>query len=168
MKEVMRSFMFAAILVLLQVQDAKPEDVLDSSTEVLNYFFELFSDARFGSDYIESAGWILRSERGYRLHKWPKSLEKSIQRFNGLPVGAAALAHTHPNSDIQNPSNQDVSTAKTIKIPVYTICRSGIWKILPDGTIVKIKPLNWFKEMKKAKKESEANQKIAEKNTIRD
>jgi hypothetical protein len=159
MKEVMRGLVFATILLFLHVQNAKTEDELDTSPEVLNYSFELFSDAAFGYDPDEAAGWILQSQIGYSLHKWPKSKEKSVQRFNGLPVAAVALLHTHPTKDIQKPSDQDVSIAREIKIPVYTICRAGIWKINPDGVIVKIQPLNWFKEMK-AKKKAEENSKI--------
>jgi hypothetical protein len=159
MKEVMRGLVFATILLFLHVQNAKTEENFDSSPEILNYFFELFSDAAFGYDPDEAAGWILQSPIGYSLYKWPKSKEKSVQRFNGLPVGAVALAHTHPTKDIQKPSDQDVSIAREIKIPVYTICRAGIWKINPDGVIVKIQPLNWFKEMK-AKKKAEENSKI--------
>ena len=156
MKGLRSVLVFATILLFTQVQNAKTEDELDNSPEVLSYFFELFSDVNFGNNFNESAGWILRREQGYRLHKWSKSNEQSIQRFNGLPVGAVALAHTHPTRDIQRPSNQDVSIAKQTKIPVYTICKMGIWKSMPDGTTIKIKPRNWFKEMK-AKKELEEN-----------
>jgi hypothetical protein len=159
MKEVMRGLVFATILLFINAQTAKTEDELDTSPEVLNYSFELFSDAAFGYDSDEAAGWILGSRIGYSLYKWPKSKEKSVQRFNGLPVDAVALLHTHPTKDIQKPSDQDVSIAREIKIPVYTICRAGIWKINPDGVIVKIQPLNWFKEMK-AKKKAEENSKI--------
>ena len=76
-----------------------------------------------------------------------------MQEWNrGLPSGALALAHTHPTRDIQKPSKHDIALAKRINIPVYTICRGGIWKATPGGAIIKILPLNWFKEMKANKR----------------
>jgi hypothetical protein len=37
--------------------------------------------------------------------------------------GVVAIAHTHPTSDIQKPSDKDLALAKAIKLPIYTLCR---------------------------------------------
>lgn len=153
MKEVTRHLLIMSFIMLAGIQIAGTEEDLDNSSEVKNYFYELFSNVGFGYDSTEAAGWILRREKGYRLVKWAFSDEKSMQVWNrGLPSGAVALAHTHPNKDIQRPSKHDIALAKRINIPVYTICRGGVWKATPDGVITKILPLNWFKEMKANKR----------------
>jgi len=85
----------------------------------------------------------------YFLQKWPRTQEKYMRMWHGLiPRGVVGIAHTHATSDIQKPSKADISLAKRLHLPVYVICMAGIWKVDEEGTVTKIKPLNWFKEMK--------------------
>jgi hypothetical protein len=155
MREVMRNTLTAILLLFSGFQIAETAEELDSSSEVLKLFFQLFDDVSFGYDQTEAAGWILFINDEYFLEKWPRVNEEYMQIWTGpIPGGAVAIAHTHPTSDIQKPSEADIALAKRINLPVYTICRSGIFKANKDGVVVKIKPLNWFKELKaKAKVE---------------
>ena len=134
---------------------AETEEDLDSSAEVLKLFFELFNDVGLGYDQTEAAGWIIFVNGEYFLQKWPRANEKYMQVWSQpIPDKAVAIAHTHPTSDIQKPSDADIKLAERLKIPVYTICRAGIWKAHSDGLVKKTNPLNWFKELKaKAREE---------------
>ncbi|HSE39537.1 MAG TPA: hypothetical protein VLH08_02125 [Acidobacteriota bacterium] len=157
MKEVTR-IVLVLFLLSLGTQNAGTEENFDTSEQVLDHFFELFSDSAFGYEQTESAGWIIQWNEQYILSKWPKMDEKYKQVWNQLiPEGVVAIAHTHPTSDIQKPSDKDVALAKAIKLPVYTICKAGIFKASPDGAITRIQPRDWFKPLKEKQKLAESN-----------
>jgi proteasome lid subunit RPN8/RPN11 len=157
MREVICSAITVFSLLFSGLQIEATEE-LDSSPEVLNFFYQLFDDSAFGYDQTEEAGWIIAINGEYFLQKWPRRGEEYMQVWNAsAPPHVVAIAHTHATSDIQKPSENDIALAKRIDLPVYTICRAGIWKADGEGVVVKIKPVNWFKEMKaKARAEKES------------
>lgn len=166
MNERIRNVLFF-FLLFVGTQNAKTEETMDTSELVLDHFFELFSDAAFGYEQSESAGWIVQWNEHYILSKWPKMDQKRKHVWSQIvPDGVIAVAHTHPTRDIQKPSDQDISLAKTIKLPVYTICKGGIFKTDADGLITQIQPKDWYKPLKTQKlAESERNkQEITEQN----
>jgi hypothetical protein len=159
MREVMRCTVTAILLLFAGFLIAETEEEMDSSSEVLKLFYQLYDDSSFGYDQTEEAGWILFINGEYFLQKWPESEAKYMQIWTGpAPLGTVAIAHTHPTSDIQKPSDKDIALAKRIDIPVYTICRAGIFKADKKGIVTKIKPLNWFKEIRSKLKAEKANQ----------
>jgi hypothetical protein len=160
MREVICRAITVLILLFPGLQIAAAQEEMDSSSEVLEFFYELFEDVAFGYDQIEAAGWIMLIDGEYFFQKWPRSDEKYLQRWTfTVPNGVVAIAHTHATSDIQKPSDHDIALAKKIDLPIYTICRAGIWKADEKGIVTKIKPANWFKEMKAKAREEKARQK---------
>jgi hypothetical protein len=84
------------------------------------------------------------------MMKWEKIKEKKKQVWNfPIPSGAIAIAHTHPTIRAEKPSLDDVSTAKKIKLPIYTISYRGIWKVTPDGVVTQTQNYKWRKEIKR-------------------
>jgi hypothetical protein len=76
-------------------------------------------------------------------------MQKNYKQVWNLPIpsGALAIAHTHPITESGRPSSQDISTAKRIKLTIYTISRGGIWKVTPNGSIIRIRGQIGYKQM---------------------
>src|SRR5262245_55236330 len=135
MKEVLRSTIIV-LLLFSGLQIAAAQEDIDSSSDVLQFFYELFDDVAFGYDKIEAAGWIMLINDEYCLQKWPRSDEKYMQKWSfQMPRGVVAIAHTHATGDIQKPSDHDIALAKELDLPVYTICRAGIFKADTKGVV---------------------------------
>lgn len=152
MKEVARHIVLLSFLIFFGAQSTWTEDAIQElyfSPDVQNYFYLLFYQSGFGYDLTECAAWIIRDNESYSWRKWAPIKEKYKGVWNGpIPSGAIAIAHTHPANDIAQPSKNDISTAKKIRLPIYTISIGGIWKVTPDGAVYRIKGFNWHKEIK--------------------
>ncbi len=130
---------------------------LDTS-DALPFFYELWRDSAFGKDpnRTERAGWILRNSNGEPEYlKWPTTAARSSESWEGpIPQNTIALAHTHPATKDPKPSAGDRLLSKNIRVAVYTISEKGIWKVTPDGIVVKEADFDWHKNAKEyAKKE---------------
>jgi hypothetical protein len=121
---------------------------LYNSPEVQNYYYQFFYESNFGNKLTECAAWIIHANDGYSLVKWPtiKQIYKQVWTLP-IPSGAVAIAHTHPTIDSEKPSKTDALTAKKLNLPIYTISRSGVWKVTPSGFITRVKNRNWRKKI---------------------
>jgi proteasome lid subunit RPN8/RPN11 len=88
---------------------------------------------------------ILRCEAGFSYYKEPlhQPDQDAVSRDNHLTQHDAknvvALVHTHPNDRQQDPSPDDIASAKKLGKPVYVISRSGLFVARPsDGQVVKV------------------------------
>ncbi|HSE41848.1 MAG TPA: hypothetical protein VLH08_13880 [Acidobacteriota bacterium] len=113
-------------------------------------FYELWKDSLFGRepDRIERAAWIqYDSQAGFEFVNWALTTEKqSITWDNTIPENVIAAVHTHPPTVDPKPSKGDALVAARLKIPIYTISRKGIWKVLPDGQVIQEAKRHWQKE----------------------
>jgi hypothetical protein len=55
------------------------------------------------------------------------------------PKDLIAIIHCHPDAAYPKPSDDDIQTAKTLHVPVFTISRNTIWMTTPDGTSHEVK-----------------------------
>lgn len=60
------------------------------------------------------------------------------------PPDAMLLLHTHPNVDQDDPSSNDIASAKQWKRPVYVMSRSGLYMIDAKGKTYHEKDFNWL------------------------
>lgn len=108
--------------------------------------YRLWAAADFGSTPRECAAWIVRDDsEGLRWVSWPNGRQFLSAKWKGaFPPGAVAIVHTHPATVDPRPSGQDVETARQVGVPIYTVSRSGIWKAVPDGSIVSVDDSRWW------------------------
>jgi len=108
--------------------------------------YHLWEAARFGQEMSERAAWVLKDDAGrLRWLAWPAEYQYRRAQWEGpVPARAVAIAHTHPTAGDPKPSEQDVETARRLGVPVYTVSRSGIWKAMPDGSIVPVRDSDWW------------------------
>lgn len=53
-------------------------------------------------------------------------------------VDDLAIFHTHPNSSLDKPSQNDVAAAKKIGKVIYVSSRTGLWKVDASGKVTQI------------------------------
>ena len=96
----------------------------------------------------ERAVWIvLNSEGQYEAIDWLHTPQSRITIWSdALPDRLVAQAHTHGDHLEPKPSSQDVSTARTLGIPVLTLTRKGIWKASPNGSVTQEVGRGWYKK----------------------
>jgi len=117
--------------------------------------FDLFCDLWKASCFVKSslnserAAWIQYDiNNGYKFLWWPEPSTKTLEYVPSVtwkgkvPSNVIALAHTHPKNP--KPSEKDISVAKRLKISIYAISRSAIWKVNPDGKLNMIAAQNWY------------------------
>jgi len=94
----------------------------------------------------ERAAWVLDGDAaGTRWLAWPDGRRYLRARWDGpVPANAVAIVHTHPAMVDPKPSEQDIDTARRLGVPVYTVSRSGIWKAIPDGSVVPVDHSRWW------------------------
>jgi len=108
--------------------------------------YRLWEAAGFGHENSERAAWILKDSAGrLRWLDWPDGRRYLRALWEGpVPADAVAIAHTHPAVVNPKPSEQDIETARRLRLPVYTVSRSGIWKAVPDGSVVAVDDAFWW------------------------
>ncbi len=113
--------------------------VLDwlSSAPVRSALERLLERAQYGASPYESAAWLVRTPSGVAVEAWDFTREFHRACWHGgVPHGALAIVHTHPNRVDPRPSPADVALAQRLGIPVYALTREGLWAAHADGTIV--------------------------------
>lgn len=117
---------------------------------IFNLFYDLWKASRFVkvSLSFERAAWIqYDAKNGYEFLWWPEPSTMTLEyvpsvRWKGkVPSNVIALAHTHRKNP--KPSQKDTLVAKKLNIPIYTISRSGIWKVAADGTLTMVANQHW-------------------------
>lgn len=107
--------------------------------------YRLWEAADFGYTPRERAAWVVPDAEGVRWVSWPNGRQFLTARWTGpAPRGAVAIVHTHPAMVDPRPSEHDIETARRLGVPVYTVSRSGIWKALPDRSIVPVEDSSWW------------------------
>jgi len=108
--------------------------------------YRLWAAADFGHTPGERAAWVVPdASEGLRWVNWPDGRRFLTAHWKGpVPPGAVAIVHTHPAVVDPKPSAQDVNTARGLGLPVYTVSRSGIWKVVPGGSIVAVDDRRWW------------------------
>lgn len=118
--------------------------------KIFNLFFDLWKASSFEkvSLSFERAAWIQYDpQEGYQFLWWPEpstmtlKYVPSITWKGNVPSKVIGLAHTHSKNP--KPSQKDILVAKKLKISIYTISRSGIWKVDADGTLTMMANQHW-------------------------
>jgi hypothetical protein len=121
--------------------------------KMLIQFCEIWRASLHGREpeRIERAAWITqRSETELEFVNWGLTTEKqAITWEKAIPKNIIAAVHTHPPTVDPKPSKGDALVAARLNIPIYTISRKGIWKVLPDGRIIQEAKRQWQKEADK-------------------
>jgi hypothetical protein len=122
---------------------AAHERVLEA--ELRDEAFRLWQASGFGADRTERAAWVVRAPAGVAWRDWPWDRRYEQTRWLGpTPAGAVAIVHTHPAVVDPRPSVTDRATAGSLGVAVYTISRSGIWKVGPDGLVTRVGDERWW------------------------
>jgi hypothetical protein len=108
--------------------------------------YRLWAAADYGYTPRERAAWVVPDDAGgVRWVSWPNGRRFLAAQWNGpIPSRAVAIVHTHPSMVDPKPSEQDIETARRLGVPVYTVSRSGIWKAVPDGSVVSVETSLWW------------------------
>jgi hypothetical protein len=97
--------------------------------EVVAVLWQMFGDAGFGFKHTEEAAFVVgNGADGFVVVRWPSGGEPDSARWMGpIPDGVVAIVHTHPNWQ-PLPSNIDIRTARSSRLPVYVVTRNEISK----------------------------------------
>jgi hypothetical protein len=107
--------------------------------------FRLWELAGYGYDRSEHAAWVVAGAGGPAWRAWPWDRRYLQSRWAGpTPPGAIAIVHTHPAVVDPQPSFQDGATARRLGLAVYTVSRSGIWKVEPGGAVTRVRDEHWW------------------------
>lgn len=108
--------------------------------------YRLWEEAGFGREASERAAWVLAADASHvRWQAWPNGHRYLRARWTGpVPVDAVAIVHTHPAVVDPKPSPKDVETARRLRMPVYAVSRTGIWKADPNGLVVAVDDARWW------------------------
>lgn len=114
--------------------------------------FRLWEAGSFGLDRSERAAWVVDGPAGLAWRTWPWDRRYLQSRYLGpTPAGAIAIVHTHPTVVDPRPSLTDQATAVRLRIAVYTVSRSGIWRVEPDGAVTRVGDERWWAGCKAGK-----------------
>lgn len=108
--------------------------------------YRLWQAAGFGHESTEVAAWVLVDDAGHvSWLMWPDERKYLRAHWEGpRPADVVAIVHTHPAAVDPKPSLKDVETAQELGVPVYTVSRIGIWKAVPDGSIISVGDARWW------------------------
>jgi hypothetical protein len=121
--------------------------------KIIHFFSDLWNASRLVKVSLnaERAAWIQYDVKtGYEFLWWPEPSTKTVEYVpsitwkGNVPSNVIALAHTHPKNP--KPSQKDISIAKRLKISIYAISRSAIWKVTPDGKLSMIADRDWHEQ----------------------
>ena len=120
-----------------------PREVLEASLRAPA--FRLWELAGYGNDRSEHAAWVVAGSGGLAWRAWPSDGRYLQSRWTGpTPANAIAIVHTHPATVNPLPSVQDRETAAQLGLAVYTVSRSGIWKVEPGGAVTRVRDEHWW------------------------
>ena len=126
-----------------QLRPAGPREVLEAGLRAPA--FRLWELAGYGNDQSEHAAWVVAGSGGLAWRAWPSDRRYLQARWAGpTPAGAIAIVHTHPAAVNPLPSPQDRTTADRLGLAVYTVSRSGIWKVEPGGAVTRVRDERWW------------------------
>lgn len=116
---------FIVLVALLGSTIAVADPAIDARTITLSW--ELLRGARYGYAKIEHSAFLVVDAHGeLQLVKWDgEATRMSATHRGGIPAGAVAILHTHPNS-LPDPSSGDHALARKLKMPVYVLTRHSI------------------------------------------
>lgn len=120
--------------------------------ESLNEFYKLWSDSWFGKDPTrEKSAWMIQNSKGdLAWVRWPATRKWKRETWKGIvPANLIAQVHTHPLNTDPRPSYKDVVFSRNVKTTLYTVSRKGIWKVIPNGTIIEVAGSNWHNDFRK-------------------
>ena len=142
--------MVSVCLFVSQVGYSEDPDVRECN--IVEGFYKLWEKSFFGREpnRIEAAAWVVNGSPGrYEFVFWETTpeREKNTWRNGEIPAQTVAIAHTHPQKVDPKPSSHDVSLARRLNLPIYTISRKGIWKVPPAGTIQQEASPHWHKAL---------------------
>jgi hypothetical protein len=122
---------------------AGPREVLETGLRAPA--FRLWELAGYGNDLSEHAAWVIAGSGGPAWRAWPSDRRYLQARWTGpTPADAIAIVHTHPAAVNPLPSPQDRATAAQLGLTVYTVSRSGIWKVEPGGAVTRVRDEHWW------------------------
>lgn len=113
---------------------------------VTKEFLKAWNYSHNGVDNIEAVVLIFRKIDGsYFANSLGRTNESSKFRFKWDPA-AIAIAHTHPTSIDPKPSKADMELSDRLRIPIFTMTRSGMYMYNPSAKqTFKIKDaLDWL------------------------
>jgi len=117
--------MWMMLIIAMQIELAHHPDAQ-------RLFWSLVQDAHYGFAETEEAAFVVLSQTGLALVRWPVSGRRREARWSGAhPRGTIAIVHTHPNR-IPYPSTIDKRTARQRNVPVYVLTRTKITRTSGD------------------------------------
>jgi RHS repeat-associated protein len=132
-----------------------PGDPLTRDANVVFHFYCLWVKAGYGFQATERAAWVVKSGNTFNLSLLPFTNEPGRVTFlNERPLDSVAFAHTHPNPPRSSPkpSEADQIAANQIRLPVYTVSRSAIYKSVPGAKQpVEVAGESWWEALRKCK-----------------
>jgi len=147
MRKLMLVLVFALVVpMVLTASDSKSRIGTKASAAQLCY--QLWADTNFGwNNKQERAAWVVRGSDGtVQWIEWNHKEGYTLTTWNKpVPEGTFAEVHTHKSMPNPEPTIDDVTTAQELKIPVYTVSGSGIWRVAANGEITKEADNNWYK-----------------------
>ena len=111
-------------------------------------FADLVTKSELNSEQPELAAFLVASPDGPSCVRWPEGRSHSASFYGVVPEGTFAIVHTHPHP-LEEPSRDDVRTARSLNLPIYVVSRKSIWVTNPEsmrGTPL-IRRTNWRKKL---------------------
>ncbi len=134
---------------------AFPGDQLTKDPNVLLLFYCLWAKAGYGFRDTERAAWVVKANEAFNLSLIPFTNEPSkVTAKISVPSSAVAFAHTHPDppKSRPEPSAADRVAASQLRMPLYTISRTAVYKALPQvEEAVSVAGQDWWKQLTKCK-----------------
>lgn len=105
------------------------------SADAVTHYAALLEQGGYGRLPFERAGFLIRESDGtITLEPWRSfGFQRASSRL-AIPVGAIAIAHTHPLAS-REPSAGDRETARQVGLPVIVITPDGVTAVVPDGSV---------------------------------
>ncbi len=138
-----------------QSEDGKRGDELMDNRQVEIQSYNLFKKSGYGNEPTERSMWVTSNNGQYGFVPWDWSAEYAKETWHGpAPKGAVAVVHTHPSSKSARPSRDDHDLAdgkkaKSIRMPVYDLHWTGIWKAEPGvSNPIQVRDYHWVNDFK--------------------
>jgi RHS repeat-associated protein len=116
-------------------------DAITDDPGVQKCMWCIYNKAGQGGWNYEEAFWVRCTPDGFKCSMWPSTKDQGTSttssiKFKGTtPQDACAIVHTHPMKKKAPPSSCpgcDVDIADRLKMPIYSVHPSGVWKYDPN------------------------------------